>query len=352
MKVVQCANGHFYDSDKYSGCPHCEKLSGNVSVSLSGSIPVSPVWSRQPEPVDNRFDSKSEGTVLLSSFSQSMNINNNVSPVARENVGAPMTTPICRKCGNPINTGSKFCAKCGAPVEISNSEYSNDDNKTVLLNIPNLGKDENNGIPNDANNIGAAVVPPMNPYQQVPSRQPVSPVRPNMPLPATPPVQRTPMSSPGSPIQPAPVRNGEQVKKQGAGPENIPGAKAPVSGQKTQVQEIKPIVGWIVSIRGSLKGSAYSLYNGKNSVGSFRGNTVVISGDKDILPNVHAWIAFDPNKNFFVLPGGKETFVNGALVTKPTYIKQKDIIEMGSNKFLFVPLAAKDFDWDSYMESK
>ena len=34
MKVVRCGNGHFYDADKYSQCPHC--LNGLKKVRRDG----------------------------------------------------------------------------------------------------------------------------------------------------------------------------------------------------------------------------------------------------------------------------------------------------------------------------
>ena len=33
MNLVKCDNEHFYDSDKFDSCPHCENLKANVKTS-------------------------------------------------------------------------------------------------------------------------------------------------------------------------------------------------------------------------------------------------------------------------------------------------------------------------------
>ncbi len=56
MKLEKCSNGHFYDSDKYSSCPHCESGSQMETVSVS-SAPVidSTVTLGHTQPVEQHI---------------------------------------------------------------------------------------------------------------------------------------------------------------------------------------------------------------------------------------------------------------------------------------------------------
>ena len=110
------------------------------------------------------------------------------------------------------------------------------------------------------------------------------------------------------------------------------------------------VVGWIVCIRGELLGSAFNIYKGKNTIGSSMENVIVLTGANGIAPVEHISIAFDANKNFFVLPGYGEALVNGIPFVQPKFIRAKDIISIGNGNYMFVPLHSNDFDWDMYLE--
>ena len=40
MKLERCANGHFYDGDLYSSCPHCATGIPNSPVGNDVTVPV------------------------------------------------------------------------------------------------------------------------------------------------------------------------------------------------------------------------------------------------------------------------------------------------------------------------
>lgn len=49
MKIVQCSNNHFYDSDKYSSCPHCGAMGG-----VGDERPTMPLPSFRPDLDDGK----------------------------------------------------------------------------------------------------------------------------------------------------------------------------------------------------------------------------------------------------------------------------------------------------------
>lgn len=45
MNLQKCANGHFYDADKYQSCPHCQTLNDDVkTVGRMAETPQDPVY--------------------------------------------------------------------------------------------------------------------------------------------------------------------------------------------------------------------------------------------------------------------------------------------------------------------
>ncbi|MCF2683523.1 FHA domain-containing protein [Faecalicatena contorta] len=86
MKLQKCKNGHFYDTDKYTQCPHCEKSAGGmqdmVTEALNPADPIhtemlteAPVQQPQPEkePVYQKapvFEVKSEENHTVGYYSR------------------------------------------------------------------------------------------------------------------------------------------------------------------------------------------------------------------------------------------------------------------------------------------
>lgn len=53
MNLKRCENGHFYDADKFAGCPHCSQpVGGGAEVqttgadSIQGAVPTSPAYNQ------------------------------------------------------------------------------------------------------------------------------------------------------------------------------------------------------------------------------------------------------------------------------------------------------------------
>ena len=59
MNLQKCSNGHYYDGDVYSSCPHCKNQQASegktvaldVSPSGGGDVTVAHVHGRGPHPV-------------------------------------------------------------------------------------------------------------------------------------------------------------------------------------------------------------------------------------------------------------------------------------------------------------
>jgi hypothetical protein len=113
-----------------------------------------------------------------------------------------------------------------------------------------------------------------------------------------------------------------------------------------------PVVGWLVSISGAHLGESFPIYVGKNSIGRAEGNKIVLAFDKSISREKHATLIYEPKKREFYLECGNTDsliYINDSFVSGVQRINRDDILEMGSSKFILVPLCGPDFSWEQYM---
>jgi len=118
---------------------------------------------------------------------------------------------------------------------------------------------------------------------------------------------------------------------------------------------VDPVVGWLVALSGSAKGSDYSIRTGNNYIGRNPNMDICIRGDATISKENQARISYDArHRKFFFTPGnGKNiVYVNGNAVFATTEIVSYDIIEMGVTKFVFVPFCGENFDWDTVLKDE
>jgi hypothetical protein len=142
-------------------------------------------------------------------------------------------------------------------------------------------------------------------------------------------------------------------------PSTVPGAAAPflsaaapVSMERTvasaQIHAQKRyVVGWLVSINGSTRGESFPVRMGRNVIGRDRRSDVVVNDDQ--ASSHHADLVFRPEEKRFILMDHNSTngtYVNEAEIEPRRDLSPKDIIRIGSHRFLFTPLCHDGFHWD------
>lgn len=118
------------------------------------------------------------------------------------------------------------------------------------------------------------------------------------------------------------------------------------------VIQSEPVVGWIVCIEGNEFGKPFQIVSGKNSIGRHKENSIVIN-DKSVSREKHAFIIYEPKKrNFYVQPGegSQLTYLNDENIMEAKPLKKNDIIEIGSGKYIFIPLCSEEFSWEDYIK--
>jgi len=110
----------------------------------------------------------------------------------------------------------------------------------------------------------------------------------------------------------------------------------------------KSVVGWLACLSGPLTGQSFTLYEGRNYIGSGHDMAVQILGDPHILQDKHACIAYDSkNREFYLVPGNsdKEIYVEYEAISKATEIVDLNHIRIGTTDLVFRPLCGEEFAW-------
>ncbi|MCD8365209.1 MAG: FHA domain-containing protein [Clostridiales bacterium] len=120
-----------------------------------------------------------------------------------------------------------------------------------------------------------------------------------------------------------------------------------IGGDLSGGNTVEPVVGWLVCLDGTLRGSDFRIHAGYNYIGREVGD-IRITGDQMISRQNHAMIAFDDEDLlFYVGPtGGRNLIkVNGKTVVNAVELHSYDVISMGSTKLMFVAFCGEHFDW-------
>ncbi|MCQ2495549.1 MAG: hypothetical protein MJ131_03040 [Lachnospiraceae bacterium] len=114
----------------------------------------------------------------------------------------------------------------------------------------------------------------------------------------------------------------------------------------------EPVVGWLVCVGGVSFGESFGLYAGRNSVGRSVNNRVIIAKDNTVSRDKHAWIIYEPKKRvFYVQPGEASglTYLHKEILLDTKQLEPRDIIEIGSGRYMLIPLCGPDFSWEDYL---
>jgi len=106
--------------------------------------------------------------------------------------------------------------------------------------------------------------------------------------------------------------------------------------------------GWLVCIKGLDAGRTFEIRYGKNYIGRSSNMDIQIIGDRAILKENHAVIAYDGiAAAATILPGESQGMIyyKEKAIYEPTGLAAKDIITLGQSDLQFFPICDADFDW-------
>ncbi len=115
----------------------------------------------------------------------------------------------------------------------------------------------------------------------------------------------------------------------------------------------KKITGWLVCIKGELEGTVYELKSGKNTIGGTPDQDVVLAADAQVARGCQMVITYDPGTRSFAASAGTSrelSYVNGQVVLFNLEMHNRDLLQVGGETLLFIPLCGEDFAWDEAEE--
>lgn len=131
-------------------------------------------------------------------------------------------------------------------------------------------------------------------------------------------------------------------------------APGPPIDRTVAVQKIDPqalpkryVVGWLIGLNGAVRGESYAIRMGRNILGRDRRSDVVVPDDQ--ASSHHADLVFRPEERRFILMDHNSTngtYVNEVEIEPRRDLTPRDVVRIGSHKFLFIPLCSEAFCWD------
>jgi len=107
------------------------------------------------------------------------------------------------------------------------------------------------------------------------------------------------------------------------------------------------VVGWLIGLNGAARGESFPVRIGRNVLGRDRRSDIVVNDDQ--ASSHHADLVFRPEERRFILMDHNSTngtYVNDAEIEPRRDLGPKDIVRVGSHKYLFMPLCDEGFYWD------
>jgi hypothetical protein len=169
-----------------------------------------------------------------------------------------------------------------------------------------------------------------------------------------------PAAAPVPPAAPAPAAVPRPLAVVAAAPAAV--RREPVSSlsqvapmdRTVAVQKVDPtaqpkryVVGWLVGLNGSSRGESYAVRMGRNVLGRDRRSDIVVNDDQ--ASSHHADLVFRPEERRFILMDHNSTngtYVNELEIEPRRDLAGRDVIRIGSHRFLFAPLCHDGFFWD------
>lgn len=107
------------------------------------------------------------------------------------------------------------------------------------------------------------------------------------------------------------------------------------------------VVGWLLGLNLSVRGESYPVRMGRNTIGRDRRSDIVIPDD--LASGHHADLVFRPEEKRFILMDANSTngtFVNENEIQPRADLEGKEVVRIGTHRYLFIPLCHEGFYWE------
>lgn len=347
MNVKKCANGHFFDADKYQLCPHC-------GASLEQSAPPSATRSSDRNEHNAGKRKKDEAEAVVRSMPQktmgkTFGVFDDAPTVTQERTApsayADIRTPVktnpddngkkkCPTCGKMIKSAARFCKFCGNPVE----QDSEGKGKEIEDSVVSTPTEKITSVRRTDTESTASV--------SVTDERSDGNDKASVAIDVT--------DEATSSEAPREKKQSLEESLRSAVEESDGRTVGFFSlGNSTEPTNADPVVGWLVCVKGKHFGESFQIVAGRNSVGRGATNKISIRDDNSVSREKHTWITYDPkHRVFFIQPGESSglSYLNGGTVMETKKMAARDQIEIGDGIYLLIPLCDESFSWEDYIK--
>lgn len=118
-----------------------------------------------------------------------------------------------------------------------------------------------------------------------------------------------------------------------------------------EIQQIAPLVGWLVVVDGPGRGTGIPFGAGMNAIGRGADNAVVLDfGDEEIAESPHAYIVYDEeNRSFHITHAGQNSVVrlDDQPLLEAKHMDNGAQVRIGQTTLRFSAFCGPDFDWSN-----
>lgn len=114
-------------------------------------------------------------------------------------------------------------------------------------------------------------------------------------------------------------------------------------------ESIRPVVGWLVGIKGACCGMDYRLHSQRNFIGRGMKFDVNLPDMKVSRGEPTVQVVYDPLSNCFLVASGSSSaisYLNGSAILAVSELKPYDKLRIGDSELLFVPFCGDKFVWE------
>ena len=354
IDVKECINGHHFDSRKYKACPRCgaplKELQPSKEKSSVGKR-LNPFSKLKPNTRDSHEESSASRRHTYQDTERTWGRVDETepTPVVESVPSEPRPAPLqdqappystrntgmsCPKCGQPYPGIGAFCTGCGAPISFKDGKT-----QATMMTSSLLGTEQTSSVPypQSKGQPDSFIFPEEDKFTPMP--EPEVECQPQVQ--AQPQINTAPAESP--------FQNAVRTAKEQSEGKTVGFFYGAASPAKEPPRTAEPTVGWLVCIRGEHFGESFSITFGRNSVGRESSNSIIISRDKTVSREKHAWITYEPKRRDFYIQAGESrglTYLNEDPIMESRQLQSKDRIQFGNGEYIFVPLCGPDFAWE------
>lgn len=139
----------------------------------------------------------------------------------------------------------------------------------------------------------------------------------------------------------------EGLIKAGAAPKQ---EQQPAQPEPVMEKPRRWTAGWLACIEGALEGNVYELKCGENTIGGTAEQDISLAADEQVAESCQMVIVYQPETRSFTASAGDSrelSYVNGQVVLCNVELHNRDILQVGGEKLMFIPLCGEDFAWDA-----